>query len=356
MALEQLPSLRAARDWTGAAQRLGGTEDEGSRSCGVKLMLPGFVDAHVSKTARHGAPPVVLVPAKTKPRHTQARYLAHPPTYGGIEYFLNNSLTPLGNTFNNNICHDITHAFNDPEGGGQGLYIDNNSQLITASYNLIYRASDSLYFNNTSPNCYKSFSGFGGYFSCQNNVSNNVFAYAGNGGVKRGGTGTPSAGDMLQDFTFSTNVLYLDLPGETGPQWVNSGGTGNWECFTSTTCVTAYNFISNDYWSTVNPNAQFTTTRGGTPTPTNFASWKTIPTAEDNASPLTFLANPGFVSPGVPLDNYKFQSTTSGAPFAIGFDFSNFQSTYSAGRNAAKISPPPSPPGLPIQLLPTSQF
>lgn len=44
-----------------------------------------------------------------------------------------------GNTFQNNICHDMTDAVADMGQGAVGIYIDGRSQCNTVKYNLIYR-------------------------------------------------------------------------------------------------------------------------------------------------------------------------------------------------------------------------
>ncbi len=57
-----------------------------------------------------------------------------------------------GDTFSNNVCRDITSA---PEwyqpNGGTGIYIDNDSQYITAVNNLVYRTSGASFFQQSEP-------------------------------------------------------------------------------------------------------------------------------------------------------------------------------------------------------------
>ena len=115
----------------------------------------------------------------------------------------------MGDKFNNNICANITHNLYDGGNGGTGIYIDNNSQNVTAAYNLVYRTSGALFFNNTSPNCVGS---------CNNNVLNNIVALSHQGSIKRGGN--PAGGS--QDFTFQQNVVYFGQYSKTsdGPQWL----------------------------------------------------------------------------------------------------------------------------------------
>ncbi|MBA3914006.1 MAG: hypothetical protein H0X25_09180 [Acidobacteriales bacterium] len=275
----------------------------------------------------------------------------HFANYGGIQYFrtMIPPQTPLGNTFSNNVCHDLTQAENDPAGAGIGIYIDNNSQLNIASYNLVYRASGSLYFNHSSPDCYYVIGG--GFHSCQNTVASNVLAYAGQGPIKRAG------GDTVLDFTFQNNVVYFDLLANTGPQLLSS--TSTWDCNVPTTCTSTFNFQSNDYWSTLTTGLSFQYKHGGSTTNTNFDGWSdpAMTAQEDNVSPATIIADPGFVSPGRPFDDYHFRdSSATGVPGKIGFDFVGFGYTYSAGRRSPSSFAPPSSPGFPLQLLPASQF
>src|SRR5581483_7422438 len=211
-----------------------------------------------------------------------------------------------------------------------------------------------LYFNNISPNCNTS----GGTTACLNTVSNNILAYSAQGPVKRGGDVSDN-GDKFNDLTFKTNVVFFDVGNR--PPWVKHVG-GAWDCDNSVNypfpCTKLFTFLSNDYWSPSVNTPSFWRIVGSTPTIQSFSQWTSSPVLEDNdPTHPTIYANPGFLGAGFPVDNYRFRDTTSaGVPGKIGFDFSKFESTYSAGRKVPIIFPPVTTPGFPVQLLPVVAF
>jgi len=231
-----------------------------------------------------------------------------------------------GDSFQNNICHDITHALLGL-GSAIGLYIDNNSQRVTASSNLVYRTSGALFLDNASPSC---------SVTCNNTLSNNILAYSMQGPTRRGGN------DPGLTFTFQNNVVYYD---NNGPQAVNDDGTGFWNC--NGNCPLRFSFISNDYFSPTIGAPHFITTA-----PDNtwdFAGWQGSPPNEDSGSknldPL--FGNPAFSS------GFTVDPTVAGM---IGFITSDFSKTYTAGRSQHSISPPSTGATFPLQLLAPSQF
>jgi len=274
----------------------------------------------------------------------------------GCVHFANYGAT--GNKFQNNICHDITHAVADNLQGGTGIYVDNNSQNVTIENNLVYRTSGALFFNNGSgSNCPPS--------GCNNMVSSNILAYSYQGAVKRGSGSTGS--DSLQDFVFKHNVVYFDVG--KGPQWLNSDGTGFWDCGpgninTPAPCTSYFGFYSNDYWSPKLASPTFTTTAPTTSWlfGTSHGQWQSSPgggfpndPGEDqsaDSAPISIYSNPGFVGPNYAANDFHF----TGAAPNIGFDSTGFGYTYTAGRNSPSLYPPPPLPGFPLQLLSPLQF
>lgn len=272
---------------------------------------------------------------------------------------------PNGDTFDHNICHDITHSWTDSGNGAAGLYIDNFSQHVHANYNLIYRSSGDLYFHNQSTDSMGN--NLCGGTDCDNTVFNNVFAYpgyvsgasSGQGAIKRGGD------DLFRDFTFKHNIVFSDIASETGPQWMDSAGLHGWDCATGVDCTLYFNFLSNGYYNSKLPSTVSFYTTGTNMTWSGLANWQTSghPNEDLQETGVTGHAAygpPGFNSPGLPncggADDYTFSSTT--LTTAIGFDLTTtgFGSTYSAGRDALALlctqtgSCPTATAGFPLQV------
>jgi len=290
------------------------------------------------------------------------------------------AVSSMGDSFQNNICSNITHTPHDLGNGGTGIYIDNNSENVNASYNLVYRASGALFFNNaSSPAC--SLTSGGGFTGCNNLVSNNIFAFSGQGPIKRGSVG--GVGDAFQDFTFQQNVVYFGASQQTssGPQWLPPPGNtsfGSWDCDIDPTqptflkpCTRYFNFASNGYYSrslalsvpifvTVNTkNTRSLSTWNG------LGAWQTTTgttanyPGEDEAAGggNAVYADPQFVGPNYAVNDFHFQSTAPGSVAnTINFSVASFANTYTAGRNNALIFPPPVAPTFPLQLLSPFQF
>ena len=285
----------------------------------------------------------------------------------------------LGDLFKYNICRDITHdvpgAANanvgDVANGGTGIYIDNNSQNVTAMDNLVYRTSGALFFNNGSPNCNQTSSGIP---SCKNNVQSNILAYSLQGPIKRG-TDTGS-GDTLQDFTFQNNIIYFGANQMTssGPQWLgNATNSDFWDCgisnlSTPPPCTSYFNFLSNGYYSpslTFNLPA-FVTVNVVSSSRTlqywyGLPQWQTtadnLPGEDQSSGGMAVYANPNFTDPSYIGNNFQFQNNS--VPTTIGFDLTNFTNyTYNAGRTTIPLLLVPArvAPTFPLTLPSPVQF
>lgn len=294
----------------------------------------------------------------------------HFANYGGRQY------QSIGDTFSNNICHDMTHAndsVGDVGGPANGIYIDQYSQKITAAYNLVYRASGALFFNNasTDPNSGQNLCANNGSAGCENTVSNNVFAYSahvggtqgspGQGAIKRGGQN--GVGDSFLDFTFKHNIVYNDLSTETDPQWVPDSGLRFWDCAAGADCTQYFNFLSNDYWNTATSTLSFYT---NTPTMTWMPTgWRSSPhpneDGPDNGGTAQHM-DPVFSNPGCQNGNDTYNITNTALTTAMAFDVGGFANTYTAGRNSSATicttsgSCPAVTATFPLLLLQCSSF
>ncbi|HXJ94653.1 MAG TPA: hypothetical protein VMT20_17535 [Terriglobia bacterium] len=260
---------------------------------------------------------------------------------GGYNYTYKNFPQPLGNTFMYNVCYNVTHAQPDNGSGyDAGIYIDNNSQGNTASYNLVFRTSGPLFFNNESPNCINR-------TSCENTAENNILAFSIQGALRRG-NGYP-IGDSLRDFTFAHNVVSFDA--QRGPQWLFKGEQF-WDCQIGGTtgsflppCTNYFNFLSNGYW---NPNYTAQTVQFYTNSPTSswmgLAKWQAAnPKGPGEDGPdnggVAAYSNPMWVDTACsggttdynPSTSFHFGSGST-LPTTIKFDTSGFAQTYDAGR------------------------
>lgn len=271
-----------------------------------------------------------------------------------------------GDTFQNNICHDVTHAFSDANNpdGGNGIYLEHNSQCVLAQYNLVYRTSGALTFNNRGENCVSSAVSCNNGIStggCNRLVNNNIFAHSYQAPIKNG------ASDTYLDFTFTNNLVYFD--NYASPLWNPNGDSRNpagqsfWKC-TAFPCTNYFDFESNDYWNpNLNPgNLVFYTGVSPSVTPWGFTTsapgWQAPSGAgtgnpqEDINTSQSAYEDPGFVNPNYPAEDYH----TPNLPSGIGFNPTPFESTYKAGRTDPRIFPQATAPGLPVQVLSPYQF
>jgi hypothetical protein len=245
-------------------------------------------------------------------------------------YFASSATT--GNQVLNNVIHDVTHAWQDPDGyGGNGIYFDQGTSNVVARNNLVYRASSASIFNNMSDRGSDTYP--------QNNVvDNNIFALSGLYALNHGGV-NPSS------ITLTRNIIYY-----------NSGlQGGKWTCYDvgktnkPVPCSTRFLLDSNLYWNPSNKALNFITTDPVNPksrTKYTLSQWQFV--GEDihsqNADPL-------FVNPNFPNDDFTLQS---GSP-ALKVGFVPFDPSQ-AGRLTAPIPPVAIPASFPVQPMAPTNF
>ena len=220
----------------------------------------------------------------------------------------------IGNQILNNVCHDVT---NDPAGyGGNGIYLDTQSQNITVRNNLVYRVSDTALFVNSN--------------TLGHVIGNNIFAYASQGMMRRGPV-VPGG-----SFTATNNIFLYDIGAiQRMP--------GDWTCVGN--CTAAFVLDSNVYWNTSGGAASFITTVSGN---TNrIAGTYTLSQWGSQFGEDVHSANadPGFVSPAYPNDNYTL--LPSSPAVAMGFQP---LSTSTVGPTSP-VGAPPVPAAFPLQLM-----
>lgn len=226
-----------------------------------------------------------------------------------------------GNQVLNNVCHDVTH---NPGGyGGNGIYLDSNTQNVTVKNNLVYRVSDTALFLNSAT---------GG-----NTITNNVFAYAADGMIRRGLSSSPGS------FTATHNIFYYD-------KGVLQRLPSQWVC--PALCTTQFTLDYNVYWNATGNPVTFVTTESGNPDAVaqqlDLASWQSQ-TGEDVHS---VDANPDFSAPGYPSDDYSLMSDS---PAITSEGFAVLPTT--AGPTSAPTVPsPPIPAAFPLQTMQPSDF
>jgi hypothetical protein len=198
---------------------------------------------------------------------------------GGIYYA---TYTATGNTMYNNRVHDISDASAlDPDGyGGQGLYIDNTTGLITVENNLVFRVSETLAkmtYGPVAPNQ-------------QNIIQNNILALGRSAVIGVGQCGTRN----LQ-FQFSNNLVYQDRIGDSNPSASIEGP----DDYLGTPVGSVQQYSSNMYYNTVQNLATwpsgFSYQAPGCNSRNliNFSTWQSL--GED---PGSEVSNPGFSNPG----------------------------------------------------------
>jgi hypothetical protein len=167
-----------------------------------------------------------------------------------------NGVPVSGNLITGNVIHDVLHDYLTPDGyGGNGLYFDQGTTTVVAHNNLVYKTSGYQLFNNLSDRTNDS-------FAQDNVIENNVFAYAGQYVIQRGGQNPYS-------FAFVSNIVYFDpttTAGGGGSNMTVGLQGGSWPCvataISSTTipCNQLFFFDYNDYWITDGSAPQFVTT------------------------------------------------------------------------------------------------
>jgi len=246
----------------------------------------------------------------------------------GAIYFATSATT--GNQALNNVIHDVTHNWQNPDGyGAHGIYFDQGSSNVVARNNLVYRINGAAFFQNFSDSISDTYP--------QNNVvDNNIFAF-GNKTIQRGG-------DNPASFSFTHNVVYYDIAQVQG---------GKWSCFdvgksgVSVPCSTRFVLDYNTYWDLRGGSKFITTTPPSYSVDHyNLSEWQVL--GEDLHS---VLQDPLFVNPSYPNDDFTLQS---GSP-AIGLGFVPFDPKL-AGRTSADISVPDVPAAFPLQTMDPSAY
>ena len=245
-------------------------------------------------------------------------------------YFASSATT--GNQVLNNVIHDVTHAWQDPDGyGGNGIYFDQGTSNVVARNNLVYRTSSAALFNNMSDRINDTYP--------QNNVAdNNIFALSGLYSLNHGGV-NPSS------ITLTRNIMYYN----TGLQG------GKWTCYDvgktnkPVPCSTRFLLDSNVYWNFANKALSFITTDPTNPTlrtKYDLGQWQFA--GEDihskNADPL-------FVNPNYPADDFTLQA---GSP-AMKTGFVPFDSSQ-AGRLTTPESQMTIPASFPLQPMDPTNY
>jgi hypothetical protein len=318
--------------------------------------------------------------------------LGHGVTFDfGCVHFSQSSNT--GDLFTGNVCHDIVAdiASSIQTGYGNGIYIDNSAQNVVATNNLVYNTTGALLFVNGSQDTATTGAPTpGGPCSqldpvasiptCNNVISNNIFAFGIQGAVRRGPASTGPRSAAYRSFTYSHNLVYQDL-GPFQVSNVTGQGPGSWGCQVGTLtatywpgpCSNYYNFAANVWYSTLGQLTFLTTDPTSGTGDQNLTRWNfgagscnasaanywqagaPCP-AEDGAaggSPAgSMQADPGFVN--ATGRNFALTGTGPGsAEYQVGFaDFTSMWQA--AGRTSALLGVPVVPQTFPNQ--PVSAF
>ena len=262
----------------------------------------------------------------------------------GCVYFNTSPLgatPPSGNQALNNICHDVSDASTlDSDGyGGQGIYLDNNTGLVTVENNLVYRVSAATVAQTCGPE--------GTGPSNQNTIKNNILAF-GRQAIKQQGCTPADATNKLFDMT--NNLVVYDRGSVQAGCYSCLGGScasvlpatvhfeSNMYCFLSSAgnCT----LPSPAFYSSNDPAGQ----SGGCTQSTTYSSlgqWQDL-TAED---PSSVLQNP-FSTTNLENDDYSL-------PSSPGVGFTPFD-TSKAGASGG--NPPAVPATFPTQPYTKTQF
>jgi hypothetical protein len=250
---------------------------------------------------------------------------------------------PTGNQALNNVCHDVTDAsIVDKDGyGGNGLYIDNYTGLVTLENNLVYRVSAAAVAQTCGPE---------GVASSQNTITNNILAFAMQS-MKQEGCTPSSASNKLFDMT--NNLVIFDVGNIQGGCFSCLSG----DC--SSVLPATVNFQSNMYcygpgnsctlptnhpafFSNNDPPDQLGCT-DKTTTYSTLEQWQG--TGEDSGSTLQ---NP-FSSSSPTNDDYSLSASP-------GVGFTVFDPTQAGITSSNTITAPTVPATFPTQSYKASQF
>jgi len=237
-----------------------------------------------------------------------------------------------GNTIAYNNFHDIAHDPGTGGYGGWGIYFDQRSSFLTATYNLVYNTSATGFTYNHSQ------SGAYSQLGTPNVVANNIFAFGAQASIHR------NQDDGALNFTFRHNVVYWDQTHP--PSGPPSPQLGTWNCSVSATNPkSCFDFEQNLYYSTVDSNQGVWRFLAPNGKQLSLAPWQAL--GEDagasvNADPLFVCAG------GAGCGGYDFR-LQSGSPAPKLIDFQPFDPRLAGCANPL-VTPPPLPPAFPLQL------
>ena len=148
----------------------------------------------------------------------------------------------LGNLIEYNNFHDIVHDPGAGGYGGWGIYFDQGSSFLTASFNLVY--------NTTATGFTYNHSEAGNYqlLGTPNLVTNNIFAFGSQASVHR------NLDDGALNLTFTKNIVYWDMTQPMPAGGPPSPQIGAWTCSVANTDLAAcFRFQQNLYYSAADP-------------------------------------------------------------------------------------------------------
>ncbi len=301
-------------------------------------------------------------------------------TGGGVGDTYPNSFSGQSIRLFNNIVHDCADTNAMPGevsgGGGHCIYLDNQTGMVEVRYNLVYRCADAA-FKNTK--------GIGMAATGPNNWQSNVAAYFRLSAFQLGSPTSwfstsdtpvvPASNKRMMD-SMKLNVFYLDRSHTSNPSLYLTRGCADSAGFPFTSYVL---WQANQYWRTdgnLSTYIKFEHVNHATNNPISacsgqpsqwdyatFANWQSgaayTDTGGSGSTPVVTsvgedtggaVADPGFVSPGYPDDNYAF---TNCAALAIaGFDCTQYNLTLTkAGRLTNKSFNP-----VVLKTFPTAEF
>lgn len=281
----------------------------------------------------------------------------------------------------NNRIHDCVDPTAQPgennAGGGHAIYLDNQTGSVIVEGNIVYRASSA---------CLKNTKGIGLAGTGPNIFRNNIVAYC-RLAVLQWGTPTgwfstsdapvvPARNKRLH-FILGGNVVYLDRKPSDSPSLYLTRGCADSAGFTFADTML---FRKNLYWRTDGALAseiQFGHVEHATSADisscsgqstdwdfADFANWQcasgctftdthgvpATPVVIPHEDAGSLIADPGFVSPGYPNDDYHLTQTANLT--AIGFDVTKTNATMDRAGRISNLSFNP----VVVKTFPTAEF
>jgi hypothetical protein len=243
--------------------------------------------------------------------------------------------TASGNKILNNKIHDVSDASAslDTFGyGGNGIYLDNSTGLVDVENNLVYRVSDTAVYSPHGPAPLTADKNPQYNPTDFNTVNNNILAFARKALIAVHDPYFDNENVPNLVFKVSNNIMFFDRNASSpGTPFYPLGGCTytNGQSFNS-----FQQFSSNLYWRTdgnfsLDSSAFWlqrlpsTSNNSAAPCgdpvteqtlwkPFSFAQWMQSPFDEDNGSKV---ANPHFVFPYFPFDDFSLASRSIGIPF-----------------------------------------